>query len=135
MTLGVEEAIKYLEELAVKLESFPSAVGFDSMMRIPYPHTTSESGHGVTRIVSSGRGIAFEEFGAGFDADTYTDEGFYTEPGIWSQDHKQTFQNWNRDPSMYPYNVTPTRYMRTEAERLPSAIIEKAREYFNVDQK
>lgn len=132
MQVGIEEAIAYLEHLEQKLLDFPVQVAMDSVNRIEYPNVMADTtAQGTTRIVAMGDQIAFEEFGAGFEADTFMHEDFRTRMGVWSYDHAQTFQKYDGEPMNYRYNRTPKRYLRNEAERLPSEIMDKAREVFD----
>lgn len=136
MQVGIDEAIAYLEQLEQKLLDFPTQVAMDSVNRIDYPNVMADTtAQGTTRIVAMGDQIAFEEFGAGFEADTFDYDAFHTEPGIWSEDHARTFQNYNGEPENYRYNRTPKHALRDEAKRLPDEIMNKAREVFNDNKK
>ena len=127
---NLDQSIRELEELSHKLRRFPEEVGMESASHIAYPERTVTSREGETIISAREKGIAFDEFGTGFYADVYDHDGFHTEPGIWSEDHEQTFQNWQGQDYAYPYNTHPSRKLRNEVDRLTTNTEEFARRYF-----
>lgn len=131
-----ETAEAQLRELAEKLRSFPQAVAEESAQNI---HYYTEKGSVRARvepiangnvIVAENDQIAFLEFGAGFPAQNITIEGLTTYPGAWSEDHRETFQNYKGDPEEYMYNRDPQMAMQNEAHRLIKDTERKAQEYF-----
>lgn len=131
-----ETAEAQLRELAEKLRSFPQAVAEESAQNI---HYYTEKGSVRARvepiangnvIVAENDQIAFLEFGAGFPAQNITIEGLTTYPGAWSEDHRETFQNYKGDPEEYMYNREPQMAMQNEAHRLIKDTERKAQEYF-----
>ncbi len=131
---NLDTAIKQLEELAEKIEQFPEDVATESWNRIPYADTGISRSEGQHTVFASGEGIAFQEFGSGFYAQVTSiningsDAPSY--PGVWSEDHKNTFATWQGHDWAYPYNNQPTRYMQDEAERLRRETELKAKDYF-----
>ena len=131
-----ETAEAQLRELAEKLRSFPQAVAEESAQNI---HYYTEKGSVRARvepiangnvIVAENDQIAFLEFGAGFPAQNIAIEGLTTYPGAWSEDHRETFQNYKGDPEEYMYNRDPQMAMQNEAHRLYKDTERKAQEYF-----
>lgn len=130
---NLDESIEKLRELAHKLEQFPTEVAMESAHNIKYGEAVSTVDHhdGLNIVSVEGNGIAFQEFGAGFKAQTWSENGFSTEPGSWSIDHAQTFQNYQGDPERYRYNQEPKMKVQNEAQRLQRDTEEKARRYFD----
>ena len=130
---NLDEAIQKLEEFAQELQDFPFSVASESVANIKYPMVTMDSGNGVSHIIATGRGIAFQEYGAGFEAETGKIGDLDTYPGVWSESPKGkgTFATWSGTPSEYPYNVTPKDYMQNEVQRLIKETPGKARRYFS----
>lgn len=131
---NLDESIKQLKELAEKIKQFPKDVAQESMSHIGYSGTGVSYSEGENKVFASGDQIAFAEFGAGFYADTTTlkvdGQSMESYPGVWSEDHAQTFQNYSGDPSSYKYNRQPQHQMQNEVERLRSNTEQKAKDFF-----
>lgn len=137
---NLDEAISQLKELANKMATFAHDVAVESAENITY------SGIGTTNsmvgsipyqhvIVQNNDYVAFQEFGTGFEAE-YTSiivndtvEASY--PGVYSEDHERTFQDWTGDPEDYRPNITPKKQMQNEVQRLFESTEQKARSYFD----
>ena len=130
---NLDESIEKLRELSHRLQKFPEEVAMESAHNIKYGDANSYVEHhdGMNIVSVEGDGIAFAEFGAGFKAETWSDNGFSTEPGSWSIDHAQTFQNYQGDPERYRYNQEPQMKVQQEAQRLQRDTESKARLYFD----
>lgn len=135
---NLDESIRKLKELAELIRQFPKDVAIESMDSIGYSDTGVSYGEGENIVYASGKEIAFEEFGAGYWADTtsltLSDGGnIATYPGAWSEDHARTFQRHRESgepTTSYKYNKLPQHKMQREAERLRNNTEQKAREYF-----
>ena len=132
---NLDEAIKQLRELAKKIEQFPKDVAQESMSHINYSGTGVSYSEGENKVFASGDQIAFAEFGAGYYADVTTlnvnGQSMESYPGVWSEDHAQTFQYYSGDPNSYKYNRVPQHQMQNEVERLRSDTEQKAKDYFS----
>ena len=129
---NLDDAIAKLEQLASDLQKFPSDAVNDAVDRIEYNHVKAEpSGEGINTIVASDRGIAFQEYGAGFYAQDTKIGDKPSYPGVWSEDHKRTFQDWQGHDFAYPYNQQPKKQLQNEVKRFASKTEEKARTYFD----
>ena len=132
---NLDEAIRQLEELEWKLREFPHDVAKESADNIRYKNATTYvvSMDGENQIRVNGDQVAFQEYGAGFEADFDHIGNIPTYPGVWSDDHEGTFKKWlyyNHPEENYKYNRTPQRKIRTEVERLKSQTESKAEGYF-----
>lgn len=133
---NLDTAIKQLEALEEKIRQFPGEVARESARRTGYKLAVADIQDGRSRVIASSPQIAFEEFGAGFDAQTVDIGSFHTEPGSYSRDPvlgKGTFDQWiasGKPPEQYPYNRTPQKGMQKEAKRLISETKGKAERYF-----
>ena len=136
---NLDTSIKELETLCSKVRDFPSDLALDYRAQVGYSDVSVYHGAASQIINASGDQIAFEEWGAGYDA-TYehgfTDLGgdqFESKPGIWSESHERTFQHHQasgKQPSTYRYNKMPKHRMESTARRIQSEIVQKAMEYF-----
>lgn len=135
---NLDEAIRQLKQLAKQIEDFPKDVAQESLTHIGYPDTGISSSNGVNRVFAMGDGIAFLEWGAGYEADFTTIEvdgvgSLPSYPGVWSDDHANTFKHhlYSGQPhGTYPYNRSPQNKMTNEAERLRRDTETKAKGYF-----
>ena len=131
---NLDDAINQLKELAEKIRQFPNDVAQESSDRIPYSGTGVSYSEGENHVYASGEGIAFQEYGSGFYADVTSinidGKNMPSYPGVWSEDHKNTFATWQGHDWAYPYNNQPTHYMQDEVERLRRDTEPKAKDYF-----
>lgn len=137
---NLDSAIRQLEEFSKKLEEFPKDVAYESADNVRYPNATPMVIHtdGENKIVNRGKGIAFMEFGAGYDADFTTIEfagggSLPSYPGVWSDDHAGTFLRHlysGKPQETYRYNQPAQHKMQDEAERLRVDTEQKAKDYF-----
>lgn len=131
---NLDEAINMLKELAEKIRQFPKDVASESTSHIPYNGTGVSYSEGKNTVFATGEGIAFQEYGSGFYADVTTirvdGKNMPSYPGVWSEDHQNTFATWQGHDWAYPYNNQPTHYMQDEAERLRRDTEQKAKDYF-----
>lgn len=138
---NIDDAIAQIEKLEDRIENFPMRVIVSSSSRVGYAHMggTHNPKDGVSKVIAGGDQIAFQEFGAGFTADTTvleTSESGYkvSYPGVWSKEHAGTFQRYRESgnpPLAYPYNRLPEHRMTREAERLDESICEEAERWFS----
>ena len=136
---NLDKSIEELKTLSDQVRDFSSDLAMDYRSKVGYSDVSVHHGGNVQIIEASGDQIAFEEWGAGYDA-TYehgfTDLGgdqFESKPGIWSESHQQTFQHHQasgKQPSTYRYNKMPKHRMESTARRIQSEITQKARDYF-----
>lgn len=136
---NLDNAIKQLETLQGKVRDFSSDLAMDYRSQVGYSDVTVHHGGNSQIIEASGDQIAFEEWGAGYDAtyeNGFTDLGgdqFESKPGIWSESHEKTFQRHQesgKQPSTYRYNRLPRHRMESTARRIQGEIVQKARDYF-----
>ena len=131
---NLDTAIEQLKELAEKIKQFPKDVAQESMSHINYSGTGVSYSEGENKVFASGEGIAFQEYGAGFYADVTSINvdgmNMSSYPGVWSEDHQNTFATWQGQDWAYPYNNQPTHHMQNEAERLRRDTESKAKDYF-----
>lgn len=130
-----------LNQFYGRLEDFPMRVTVSSASRVGYSHMggTHNPAEGVSKVIAGGDQVAFQEFGAGFTADTTvleTSESGYkpSYPGVWSADHARTFQRYRENGGSmlaYPYNRLPEHRMTREAEKLDEYICEEAERWFS----
>ncbi len=128
---NLKESVKALRNLAKQIEQFPHDVAMESASNVGYSNVNVEQTDSANIVTASGNQIAFEEFGAGFVAEVADIGDFHTEPGIWSEDHAKTYQNWKGDMEDYPYNRQPKMEMQKEAERLRNETENKAKGYLS----
>lgn len=137
---SLDDAIRQLEDLKTKLRDFSADFAEENRMNVGYANVSvHHNGQHSHTIIASGDQIAFEEWGAGFTADVNSGFGdlggdtFFTEPGVWSKDHAQTFQRWveaNKEPSAYRFNRQPLRRMETTARNMRNDVFRFAEERF-----
>lgn len=137
---NLDSAIKQIEELQSKLESFTAELADETKVGIAYPGVSvNHNGSGSHTIIAEDDNIAFMEFGAGYVADyeegfqEFGGDNFHTEPGIWSESHRRTFQHHQasgKAPSTYRYNRVPQNRMQRTAMRLIDTTPQKAKDYF-----
>lgn len=136
---NLDESIEALNDLALKLEQFPHDIARDMANKVAYPSTNPYviSQQGLNTVVNEGDGVAFEEFGAGFVAETWSNGTFSTEPGIYSRDPvlgKGTFEKHiaeGRPESEYRYNRKPGAKMQKATQTWRWTTEAKARLYFD----
>lgn len=128
---NLDKAIEQLNDLQNRLESFPEHLAKSASDDIKSHYAiTVTSQDGNTTIDAERKGIAFIEYGAGFYADETSIGDLESYPGVWSEDHAQTFQNWNGEEDKYPYNMYPHHYMESVVQTLETDAERIARDYF-----
>ena len=136
---NLDDAIKQVETLRDRVRDFPSDLAMDYRSQVGYSDVSVQHGANSQIINASGDQIAFEEWGAGYEASYehgFMDLGgdqFESMPGIWSANHARTFQIHvasGKQPSTYRYNKMPRHRMESVARRIRSEIVQKARMYF-----
>lgn len=137
---NLDEGIKQVEDLIKKIEFFTADLAEETRSSVGYDNVSvHHNGEGSHTVIASGDQIAFAEWGAGYVADYVSGfqhlggDAFLTYPGVWSKDHKRTFQFHRmsgKSPETYKYNREPLRKMETAAIRLQSTAAQRAKEYF-----
>lgn len=132
---NLDEALRQVTELQEKVREFPHEVAQESADNIRYDKASTYmiSTDGEHKVRVRGDQLAFQEYGAGFTADYDMIGNIPTYPGVYSEDHKETFQKHlaqGKAPGTYRYNRTAQRKMRNEVERLRRNTESKAQGYF-----